>query len=370
MNKTKTSIPYGLICAVFCTLHALHYLVGLFNYFNFLNMLSLICYAYIAATLFMGKRDILPVAGFGALAFTSLLWLFKSGSFFGLILNLIDLASFFTLAFIVVASMTDYLPQFKDTTKTLWFLPGALAGAHFVLFFLQLLFTGIFKYVAPSLPWSIVEIAIIFLAALWAVYVDQLPAAVGSSATSNTASSSASPAAANNYGEGYISMGMHIALLLLTGGIWMYIWVYRVTKYLNCVKDEEYRNPTTKLLLCMFVPFYFIYWTYKSAQRIDKLAQSKGIASDISTLCLILAIFVGIVPPILMQDKMNTICKQSATIPAAAPVAPAAPVVTYSAPAPATADTVTELKRYKELLDMGILTQEEFETKKKQLLNL
>lgn len=33
-------------------------------------------------------------------------------------------------------------------------------------------------------------------------------------------------------------------------------------------------------------------------------------------------------------------------------------------------DTVNELKRYKELLDSGIITQEEFEAKKKQLLAL
>lgn len=33
-------------------------------------------------------------------------------------------------------------------------------------------------------------------------------------------------------------------------------------------------------------------------------------------------------------------------------------------------DTVEELKRYKELLDTGIITQEEFDTKKKQLLAL
>lgn len=37
--------------------------------------------------------------------------------------------------------------------------------------------------------------------------------------------------------------------------------------------------------------------------------------------------------------------------------------------APATS-SVDEIKRYKELLDTGILTQEEFDAKKKQLLGL
>ena len=57
----------------------------------------------------------------------------------------------------------------------------------------------------------------------------------------------------------------------------------------------------------MFVPFYSIYWMYQSAQRLDKLANSKGIKSDLSVICLVLAFFVGIIPPMLMQDKINTI---------------------------------------------------------------
>lgn len=35
-----------------------------------------------------------------------------------------------------------------------------------------------------------------------------------------------------------------------------------------------------------------------------------------------------------------------------------------------TVSNIDELKRFKELFDMGVITQEEFETKKKQLLNL
>ena len=37
------------------------------------------------------------------------------------------------------------------------------------------------------------------------------------------------------------------------------------------------------------------------------MAAAKNIPSDLSTLCLILAIFVPIIPPILMQDKLNDI---------------------------------------------------------------
>jgi len=101
-----------------------------------------------------------------------------------------------------------------------------------------------------------------------------------------------------------IGLFAHVCLLLFTGGIWNLIWIYRTTKYLNCVEGEDLRNPATKLLLCMFIPFYQVYWVYKSAKRIDKLAKTAEITSDLAVICIILEIFVPIIPPILMQDKI------------------------------------------------------------------
>ncbi len=120
-----------------------------------------------------------------------------------------------------------------------------------------------------------------------------------------------------NKAEGYsekikCDLLSHVLLLLFTFGIWQLVWVYRVTAYLNCIENEEYRNPTSKLLLFMFVPFYSWFWTYKSAQRIDKLAQRAEVLSDLAVVCLILEIFAPIVPPILMQDKINKIVDKNA----------------------------------------------------------
>ncbi|MBQ5990917.1 MAG: SHOCT domain-containing protein [Clostridia bacterium] len=112
----------------------------------------------------------------------------------------------------------------------------------------------------------------------------------------------------------------------------------------------------------MFVPFYIIYWTYKTALRIDKIAKSRGIASDIATPCLVLAIFVSFVPPIIMQDKINAIALNEGVpqeAPEKAPEEASAPV-----------DVPEALEKYKRLLDSGVITQEEFDAKKKQLLDL
>ena len=118
---------------------------------------------------------------------------------------------------------------------------------------------------------------------------------------------------AQNYGgsDGYISLGKHVVLLFFTFGIWYLIWIYRTTAYLNRTPNAEPYNPTSKLLLCMFIPFYSIYWYYKHGQRIDTLSRSKNLNnSDMATICLILGIFIPIVACILMQDRINTIAQQ------------------------------------------------------------
>lgn len=203
----------------------------------------------------------------------------------------------------------------------------------------------------------------IIFVALLVTFVKTKPVVQRKKEVSNT-----TPSATKEYATSYVDdelycgLTKHILLLLFTFGIWFLIWIYRITGYTNHVKDEEERNPTKKLLLCLFVPFYLIYWTYKTAQRIDKMAMAKGLQSDLSTLCLILAIFVPIIPPILMQDKLNTI--------ATANNAKATPSQKPQMVDSVTLGTAEELKTYKELLDQGVITQEEFDAKKKQLLGL
>ena len=102
-------------------------------------------------------------------------------------------------------------------------------------------------------------------------------------------------------------MGKHIVLCVFTFGIWYLIWIYRTTEFLNKAPDSEEYSPTSKLLLCMFVPFYIIFWTYEHGKRIDRLAKENRVSSDIATVSLVLGIFIPIVACIIMQDKINSI---------------------------------------------------------------
>ncbi|MGN1118589.1 MAG: DUF4234 domain-containing protein, partial [Acutalibacteraceae bacterium] len=168
-----------------------------------------------------------------------------------------------------------------------------------------------------------------------------------------------------DYSESYCDLVKHILLSLFTFSIWMYIWIYKTTKALNKAPNSEKYDPTKKLLLCMFVPFYIIYWFYKHGEKIDKLNAVAGKKTDNTAMYLLLGIFIPAVACILMQDNINKLCTPNAYISHVNNSE-----VSASAPVKDEKNTAEALKEYKSLLDNGIITQEEFEQKKKQLLDL
>ena len=360
MQETKNSSRYSTVAGA---LFALGGVMELFQWLSILRFMSfsghvqmliwVASYAVLAFALLTKRRDIFLPVGF---ALAGIACLFHM-SFTSVLLLLGN----WGMAFLAVVFVTDYLPQLREQMKKLWFIPPAVIALATLLRSIvpvsRLSIESVWLLALPSL---LATCAGMFPAAMWVAYPEGLPQqTVSASAETGSTTATAAPAP-----EIYCGLVKHILLLLFTCGIWLVIWIYRVTGYTNNVEGEENRNPTNKLLLCLFVPFYVIYWMYKTAQRLDKMAAAKNIPSDLSTLCLILAIFVPIIPPILMQDKLNAI-----VAPTAAPAAPVAPAPAPAAPA-SVSEAADDLLKLKELLDAGILTQEEFDAKKKQLLGL
>ena len=256
--------------------------------------------------------------------------------------DLLSLLAVGAACFAVFAMGTNLLEKYRKTAENLWFVPALIEAASILLsiiLYIAFYALNIFNiyWIYGWYSFSSFLYGLLYTAGLAAVLLnlkypecaaqrqeapsaeaDQQDAqgAQGAQGDQNDqsaqyASRSASSAVYTTQNvtrpDGYCSMVKHVLLLIFTFGIWQLIWIYRTTRYLNCVTAEPPRNPTTKLLLCMFVPFYIIYWMYKHAKYIDILAAEKGIPSDIGVLCLVLEFFVPIVPPILMQDKLNTI---------------------------------------------------------------
>lgn len=366
--------PIPLATAILTALTALGYLFRLglgLRYFPswliFLCLLGFGVYAFLAVVLFFRRRDMmLPIAA-GALCLLDLISLMGSfasvWSFLGSILTLV--AALCLLGAALCTTLPRFYP-YAPWAEKLWFLPGLAAAL------------GTFLSVAAypsvgSLLAAPFSIALCFLLALTILFPEGLPGPVSAPPPAAPGAEYEGPADFGLLGEddlppeapfasgepwdGYCEMLKHVLLLLFTFGVWYLIWVYRTTAYLDRVEDAPWRTPTYQLLLCLFVPGYSIYWVYQSAKRLDRLALRQGVFSDLRVLCLVLAFFVPVLPAALMQDKMNQLSgRQAGRSPFASPAGDEA--------------LSARLRTYKDLLDDGLITQEDYDAKKAQILGL
>ncbi len=99
-------------------------------------------------------------------------------------------------------------------------------------------------------------------------------------------------------------------------------------------------------------------------QHGDVVVAKRGVPSNTAALCLILQLFLPIIPPMIIQDKINQIVGDNGVV---FKVLDNVGTKKKTAKEP---DVPNELKRYKELLDCQAITQEEYDKKKSELLNL
>ena len=351
MTKEKSKLNAALIAGICFGVLALFTLINLFKYFHLLTLLTFCAYAVLAVVLLVKEiphKALLTVCAAAIPALINIIDFFRGFKYLYKVEDYIYrvgwvekfnplcmlpmlaiVAAFLLLLAIALAYFAESIPQLegqipenllqklaqvRDLSKKLWFVPAVLLAASVVLPILYSLFSaiGIMGYWFNGRLFynlnSILHIPAFLFAAMYWVYPEGLPA--------SESSAEGVPAC----GDGYIGLVKHALLLTFTCGIWLLIWIYRTTRYLNRVEGEEYRNPTKKLLLCMFVPMYFIYWTYKSAQRVDILAEQAGVRSNLTTLCPVLSIMGGLLSMILMQDKINRIIvKESGYVAPATP---------------------------------------------------
>ena len=105
----------------------------------------------------------------------------------------------------------------------------------------------------------------------------------------------------------YIDIAKHIFLTFITYGIWQLVWTYCVTRNLNRVETVESRKPVRELLLCMFLPFYYPYWLYKTAEGVEDYGKARGKAFKIDFLCILFSFICPLFATILIQNKVNVI---------------------------------------------------------------
>ena len=78
-----------------------------------------------------------------------------------------------------------------------------------------------------------------------------------------------------------------------------------------------------------------------------------GLASELTLPCLLLSLFLPILSPILLQERLNALI--DGPLPDEEPQS-------YQ-------ETANALRVFKDLLDSGVINQEDYDAKKKQLLS-
>lgn len=381
-------IAAGLLFIYFA-LEGVDYITDLFRYryeptlfYAISVVVAIVANTLVAVNLLKGKGGKALKVGLLIIAITEGYYLFESLCIYqvNIILGLVDVLNFAAAVMLVVVVnriCSEKDENSKATMKQLWFVPGACAAGAFLLYVIGCVVIALnFNGVVFTL---MVAIAKFLLTGMYIAYPNGFEKTTAEyDFCEEGGETVVEPCRVEVEPVGYYSMAKHIILLIFTFGIWWLIWIYRTTDFLNCVKGERQRGAVAQLLLCMFVPFYIIYWTYESAKRIDKLAKAKGVESDITTMCILFTIFIGILAPIFMQDKINTIVMakykttpsmeefviEEETVQVVETVKPVVETV------PEAKTVAEDLKTYKDLLDGGIITQEEFDQKKKQILGL
>lgn len=110
----------------------------------------------------------------------------------------------------------------------------------------------------------------------------------------------------------YMPMTLHVLLSLLTLGIYNYVWIYRMTKYIkDHGGDTNNMHPVLHLILCILVPPYKLYWVYHYSSQLGKMLGVDS-AKEIAILQTIVTLFgmfssVGLffIPVIMMQYQLN-----------------------------------------------------------------
>jgi uncharacterized membrane protein len=106
------------------------------------------------------------------------------------------------------------------------------------------------------------------------------------------------------------SIGLCIFLSIITFGIYSLVWMYSMIKKIQIITGEPLKAGVT-LLLCMFVPFYSLFWIFTRGKKLYESATDLGVrVSDNSTIYLVLCIFgLSIVTYALIQNDLNTVAK-------------------------------------------------------------
>lgn len=97
-----------------------------------------------------------------------------------------------------------------------------------------------------------------------------------------------------------------VLLTIITFGIFGIVWLLRLIKTQLFLKSNTHKSSVMQLVLILFVPFYIIFWLYKTESDFYKLRHMYTSSKDNSNLYLIISILgFGFLALLLLQNDTN-----------------------------------------------------------------
>ena len=315
-KKVKLPILAVVLFAIWLVMDYIIWNMMFRNTYTLVNILESLLVVYLCVAMIKKDRNNLLISAIGGLVVLNLFYLFQFLSlisfyekvfetFINTVIPLVIWASLLVMA--LAFGEQKYIcinEKIKDFCKKYWYLPVILLA-------LDRLNAAIKYFEGPyyiSRPICITIQGIIYVAALfflvqWIIDGYQTE----KEEQQNAPADNQDVETVNN--AAYCGLVVHCLLCVFTFGIWSLIWTYKTTDYLNKANGIPKCTPLYQLLLCMFVPFYQLFWFYKQGEKLGVLLKEKNLhRADIATICLVLGILTPLTGYILMQDKINSIC--------------------------------------------------------------
>lgn len=163
-----------------------------------------------------------------------------------------------------------------------------------------------------------------------------------------------------------MNIGLCIVLSIVTLGIYALVWLHSIIKH-SIMLNNENEQSEKEFLLCVFVPFYILYWVCKNGKRLSSAGELRGINIDDNSVIYVLCTLFGlpIIAFALMQNDLNRLMDNS--------YQPEFAVKSQSKTQSRSSENdnrifIDLLKELSQLKDQGIITEEEFNAKKSEIL--
>ena len=157
------------------------------------------------------------------------------------------------------------------------------------------------------------------------------------------------------------NIAKNVIFTIISLGFYGYFWMYRISKKVKYLHKDN-SSSTGEILCLLFVPFYILYWVYTREQLIMNAYKENMKVGNNSVLYLILSLFgLNLISIALMQNDLNILFSDQSVNNSVNKET--------STNSSGNKSDIEKLEQLSDLFQKGILTEQEYQDKKKELLN-